>query len=246
MATSAFTAQRRSLEPQWGVSSSASRASDADVLLGAYADKYRQEGWDAAAAQYQPQLDAKDREIEELKEKIAKMQSLSVTTTTTLHLQPSRNYEYNAACFPKPNAETIFDALIELANSKREGGKYIVNTKTDWYMVWKVLHYFKLYTGNEYDFVDVVNDCVLPYLSDAKRQKALSVKSDNFKGIKYNNPMKEVAVANWRRELEKEREARAENPTQHGTLALDRGINIKVKLQQLLQARGIEAYNYEK
>ncbi|MBQ0019896.1 MAG: hypothetical protein KBT39_05170 [Bacteroidales bacterium] len=226
------------------MSSSASRASEADVLLGAYADKYRQEGWEAAAAQYQPQLDAKDRKIAELEAQLAKMQSSSATTTR--HLQPSRNYEYNAACFPKPNAETILEALIELANSKREGGKYIVNTKTDWYMVWKVLHYFKLYTGNEYDFVDVVNDCVLPYFPDASRQKALSVKSDNFKGIKYNNPMKEVAVANWRRELEKEQETRAENPTQHGTLALDRGINIKVKLQQLLQARGVESYNYEK
>lgn len=246
MEPSAFTAQRRSLEPQWGISSSTSRASEADVLLGAYADKYRQEGWDEAAAQYQPQLDAKDRKIAELEALLAKVQRSSASTSTTLHIQPSRNYEYNSACFPKPNAETILDALIELANSKREGGKYIINTKTDWYMAWKVLHYFKLYTGNEYDFVDVVNDCVLPYLPDASRQKALSVKPDNFKGIKYNNPMKEVAVDNWRRELEKEREARAENPTRHGTLALDRGINIKVKLQQLLQARGVESYNYEK
>lgn len=246
MEPSALTAQRRSLEPQWGVSSSASRASEADVLLGAYADKFRQEGWNEAVATLQLQLDAKDREIAELKAQLAKMQSSSVNTSTTLHIQPSRNYEYNSACFPKPNAETILDALIELASSKREGGKYIINTKTDWYMTWKVLHYFKLYTGNEYDFIDVVNDCILPYLSDTKRRKLLSVNDTNFKGIKYNNPMKEVAVANWRRELEKEREARAENPTQHGTLALDRGINIKVKLQQLLQARGIESYNYEK
>lgn len=211
-----------------------------------YADKYRQEGWDEAAAQYQPQLDAKDRKIAELEALLAKVQRSSASTSTTLHIQPSRNYEYNSACFPKPNAETIFDALIELASSKREGGKYIINTKTDWYMVWKVLHYFKLYTGNEYDFVDVVNDCVLPYISDADRQKTLAVNDTNFKGIKSDNPMKAVAVINWRKELEKEREARAENPTQHGTLALDRGINIKVKLQQLLQARGIESYNYEK
>lgn len=244
MEPSAFTAQRRSLEPQWGVSSSI-RTSKTDALI-ALADEFRQEGWDAAAAQYQPQLDAKDRKIAELEALLAKVQRSSASTSTTLHIQPSRNYEYNSACFPKPNATNIIDALVELANSKREGGKYIINTKTDWYMAWKVLHYFKLYTGNEYDFIDVVNDCILPYLSDTKRRKLLSVNNTNFKGIKYNNPMKEVAVANWRRELEKEREARAENPTQHGTLALDRGINIKVKLQQLLQARGIESYNYEK
>lgn len=214
--------------------------------MSALADEFRQEGWDAAAAEFKPQLDAKDRRIAELEALLAKVQSSSASTSTTLHIQPSHNYEYNAACFPEPNAVTIFDALIELANSKREGGKYIINTKTDWYMVWKVLHYFKLYTGSEYDFVDVVNDCVLPCLSDTNRRKTLAVNATNFKGIKYDNPMKDISVANWRRELEKEREARAENPTQHGTLALDRGINIKVKLQQLLQARGIESYNYEK
>lgn len=93
--------------------------------------------------------------------------------------------------------------------------------------------------------MDVVNDCVPPYLSDTNRRKTLAVNATNFKGIKSNNPMKKIAVVNWRKELEKEQETRAENPTQHGTLALDRGVNIKVKLQRHLQARGIESYNYE-
>lgn len=174
------------------------------------------------------------------------MRGSSTTTSTALHLQPSRNYEYNAACFPQPNAETIFDALVELANCKREGGKYIINTKTDWYMAWKVLRYFTLYTGSEYDFIDVVNECVLPYISDADRQKTLSVNATNFKGIKNDNPMKDVSVYYWRKELEKDRQRRENNSAQHGTLALDRGINIKVKLQKLLQARGVESGSYEK
>ena len=173
------------------------------------------------------------------------LSELPATSSTDQQISSARSYCYNAACFPKPNAETIFETLIELTNSKREGGKYIINSKTDWYMVWKVLHYFKLYIGNEYDFINVVNDCILPYISDTKRQEALVVDSYNFKGIKYYNPMKEVSVVNWRSELEKDRERRAENPTRHGTLALDRGINIKVKLQQLLQARDIESYNFE-
>lgn len=58
--------------------------------------------------------------------------------------------------------------------------------------------------------------------------------------------MKNVPVVRWREELAKTREALSEKKNQHGTLALDRGINIKVKLQQLLQARGVESYNYEK
>lgn len=246
MEPSALIAQRRNIEPQWGASSSTSTASERDVVLGAFADKYRQEGWDKAAVQYQSLLDAKDREIAQLKAQIAKMQKLSVATSTTQRTLSSRKYKYNASLFPKPNAEIIIDALIELANSKREGGKYIINKKTDWYMVWKVLHYFKLYIGHEYDFIDVVNDCVLPYLPEEERREELSVNASNFKAIKPQNPMKVTAVANWRKELEKELEARADTSTQHGTLALDRGINIKVKLQQLLQAKGIESYNYER
>lgn len=245
MEPSAYTTQRRNLEPSWGVSSSSSRTSKTDALI-ALADDFRQEGWEAAVAKYQPQLEAKDRKIAELEALLAKKQSPSVTTSTTLHLQPTRNYEYNAANFPKPNAETIFEVLIELACSKREGDKHIINTKTDWYMVWKVLHYFNLYTGSEYDFVNVVNDCVLPFLSDTKRRKKLAVDSSNFKGIKYNNPMKEVPVDKWREKLKKDRETRTDKSIQHGTLALDRGINIKVKLQKLLQGKAIESYFYEK
>lgn len=145
------------------------------------ADELRQEGREEAAAYYQPKLDAKDRRIAELEAKIEMMQGLSVTTSFSQNTHSSRNYEYNASCFPEPNAEIIFEALIELAKRKREGGKFIINTKTDWYMVWKVLHYFKLYTGSEYDFIDVVNDCVLPYLPDAKRRDELRVLNDNFK-----------------------------------------------------------------
>lgn len=244
MESSALTTQRRSLDPQWGMSSSI-RTSKTDALMTALADEFRQEGYNAAVAELQPQLEERDRTIAELTAKLARIQSSSDGTSTTLHLQPSRNYKYNASYFPDSNVEITLDAIVDLAYSKREGDKYIINNKTDWYMVWKVLHYFKLYTGSEYKFLEIVNDCVLPNLSDAKRRKALSVNETNFKGIKYDNPMKAVPVKFWRRELEKEREARAKTPTQHGTLVLDRGINIKVKLQHLLQARGIKSYSYE-
>ena len=57
--------------------------------------------------------------------------------------------------------------------------------------------------------------------------------------------MKKIPVLKWRSELEKQRDAYSSSPVQHGTLALDRGINIKVKLQELLQKKGVESYNYE-
>lgn len=155
-----------------------------------------------------------------------------------------QKYTYNAALFPSQNGETVIDALIALAHCKREQGKYVISSKTDWYMVWKVLHYFKLYNGNEYDFIDIVNDCILPNIKDDKRRSSLSVKCLNFTTIKKDNPMKAVSVAKWRDELEKQLE---ELPNKmHGTLSLDRGVNIMVNLQMQLKQYGVKSDNYEK
>lgn len=110
-------------------------------------------------------------------------------------------------------------------------------------MVWKVLHYFKLYIGSEYDFIDIVNDCILPNIKDGERRTSLKVSSNNFKSIKANDPMKNVSVANWRLQLEEQ--LKKQQSKMHGTLSLDRGINILTNLQRLLQQREIESPNYE-
>lgn len=200
--------------------------------------KFRSEGWNAAEEHFKLELSAKDKEIERLNEKLAKQQGKYLTISS------SREYNYNASCFPKPNGELIIETIIELANSRREKGKYIINAKTDWFMTWKVLHYFKLYTGSQYDFILIVNECVLPYITDAERRKVLSLSNSNFKNIENDNPMKAIPVVKWRKELDEQRDTKRN--VQHGTLALDRGVNIMVKLQQLLRTKGIESYNYEK
>lgn len=202
--------------------------------------RFRQEGWNEAEEYYKSKLSSKEQEIERLKAQIAVQQGKSDSISS------SRRYNYNASCFPKPNGNLIIDAVIELSDSYREKGKYIINTKTDWYMVWKVLHYFKVYSGSQYDFIPIVNDCVLPYITDTKRQEYLSVVEHNFKNIPKDSPMKTTPVMKWRRELEAQREAYIEKPVQHGTFILDRGINIMVKLQQLLMTKGVDSYNYEK
>lgn len=194
-------------------------------------------------AEFQASLTAKEKEIELLKLQIAQLRANPQHATHIKVLKTPRIYNYNSSCFSKPNGEIVIEVLIELTNCKREGGKYIINSKTDWYLVWKVLHYFKIYKGSAYDFIYLVNECVLPYIDDEERRKALELNDSNFKSIKQDNPMKKHAVMNWRRELENEREACS--ASQHGTLVLDRGVNIMVKLQQLLKARGIESYNYE-
>lgn len=222
-----------------GVQGSTMRKSKEDLFSNMY-DMIHEEVWNEAEEHFKSKLSTKEQEIERLKAQIAILQG-----KTTL-IESSQDYNYNASCFPKPNGNLIIDAVIELSNSYREKGKFIINTKTDWYMVWKVLHYFKVYSGSQYDFIPIVNDCVLPYITDTKRRESLSVVKLNFKNIPKNNYMKKIPVTKWRRELETQREAYIEKPVQHGTLILDRGINIMVKLQQLLMKKGVELYNYEK
>lgn len=202
--------------------------------------KFRQEGWEEAEKHFKSIISSKEQENERLKAQIALLQGNSNIISS------SRRYDYDASCFPKPNGNLIIDAVIDLSNSHREKGKYIINRKTDWYMVWKVLHYFKVYTGSQYDFIPIVNDCVLPYITDTLRKESLSVEECNFKNIPKDSNMKAIPVTKWRKEFEKQREVYIENPVQHGTLVLNRGINIMVKLQQLLNEKGVESYNYEK
>ena len=113
-------------------------------------------------------------------------------------------------------------------------------------MVWKVLHLFQVYTGTEYDFIDVVNDCILPTITDDKRKEDLTVNNGNFSSIHSTNPMKAIPVLKWRKTLGKQREYADAKTKKHGTLALDRGVNIMTKLRELLQIRNIRLENSEK
>lgn len=247
MEPTAYISHTRSSESSAMIDQSSTRkASDFDAFS-AMCAKYRQEGWDEARGYYEAKIEQKDEEIKKLKAQLAMLQSSQPSSVLkNYEANTQQTYNYNAACFPKPNALKVIDALIVLANSKREKGKYIIGKKTDWYMAWKVLSYLKIYTGNEYDFIDVVNECVLPNIIDIERRKSLEVSDTNFKNIKggmNGSPMKRFPVNCWRRELENEKE---KHPGMHGTLVLDRGVNIMVKLQELLKERGVEAHYYEK
>lgn len=223
------------------------RTSPNDVLLLSLADSCRQEGYEIGIEESRQIIKEKEEEIEWLKRQLEmyQNQSISLPNPNYYASQQAPKFCYNFAHFPKNNGEAVIMALIDLAEAKREKGKYIITTKTDWYMTWKVLHYFKLYLGNEYDFIDIVNECVIPYLNDKKRQKALPVSTPNFNNIKADNPMKAFAVHHWRREYEKTLEDKASNPAFRNTSALERGLNIKGALQNALQARGVKSMNFE-
>ena len=110
-------------------------------------------------------------------------------------------------------------------------------------MGWKCLKYWNLFIGSEYDFIDIVNDCIVPYISDKTRRAKLICSEDNFKNIGRDNPMKDFSVDEWRKKLKSKMEN--EQHAMHGTLVLDRGVNIMVKLQELLQMHGVDSFYYE-
>ena len=217
---------------------------DLKDLLGVYFADYKRQGYEEAKNDYEKQLKEKDKIIEQLKMLLAQnTQTYPPPPTTTI---PIRSYNFNSSLFPMPNGNEVIDALVELAQCKREKGKYIINTKTDWYMVWKVLHYFNIYIGSEYDFINIVNDCILPTITDEKRKKILTVTYKSFSNIHSTDSMKATPVEKWRKTLVKQRESADAKTKKHGTLALDRGVNIMTKLQELLQIRNIRLENAEK
>ena len=217
---------------------------DLNDLLGGYLAGYKRQCYEEAKNDYEKQLKEKDKQIDQLKMLLAQnAQTYPPPPTTTI---PIRSYNFNSSLFPKPNGNDVIDAVVELTQCKREKGQYIINNKTDWYMVWKVLHLFQVYTGTEYDFIDVVNDCILPTITDDKRKEDLTVNNGNFSSIHSTNPMKAIPVLKWRKTLEKQRESADAKTKKHGTLALDRGVNIMTKLQDMLQIRNIRLENSEK
>lgn len=212
-------------------------------LEGIFAD-YKRQGHEEAKNEYEKQLQEKDKIIAQLKMLLAQnAQVFPPPPTTTI---PIRSYNFNSSLFPKPNGNEVIDAVVELVQCKREKDQYIISNKTDWYMVWKVLHFFKVYIGSEYDFIDVVKYCILPTITDDKRKKDLTVDNSNFSSIHSTDSMKATPVEKWRKTLVKQRESADAKTKKHGTLALDRGVNIMTKLQELLQKRNIRLENAEK
>ena len=162
---------------------------------------------------------------------------------------PKREYRFNYVLFPKGNPEVIIDCVIELANRKRELGKYVITSKTDWCIVAKVLHYSKVFIGDEIEFLDNILPNVLPYIEDPGRKKKLSAKPKNIKTIKKDSAMICIPVGKWRKEAIKERE-RMDEAKQNGDrranaeTILNRCVNIKEYLCNILIHHDVQLENY--
>ena len=160
-----------------------------------------------------------------------------------------REYRFNYVLFPKGNPKIIIDCVIELANRKRELGKYVITSKTDWCIVAKVLHYFKVFIGDEIEFLDNILPNVLPYIEDSERKKKLSAKPKNIRTIKKDSAMICISVDKWRKEAIKERE-RMDEAKQNGDrranaeTVLNRCVNIKEYLCDILIHHDVQLENY--
>ena len=193
------------------------------------------------------EISEKDKKIEELEALLAMYQGKKIIPLNPV-APPKREYYFNYVLFPKGNPEVIIDCVIELTNRKRELGKYVIKSKTDWYIVAKALHYFGVFSGDEIEFLDNILPNVLPYIDDPERRKKLSAKPKNITTLKKESPMICIPVAKWRREAIKERE-RMDEAKQNGDrranaeTVLNRCVNIKEYLYDILIHHDVQLEN---
>ncbi len=110
--------------------------------------KYKK-GYDKAKDEDKELLEAKDREIAQLKKQLAEKEAA---------LPPEQRFCYNRALFNRDNGDAVITALKHLTKQKYNKKKFVIGTKTDWYLVWKVLRYHGLYIGNCYNFLEIINE----------------------------------------------------------------------------------------
>lgn len=196
---------------------------------------------------FQNTIQEQKNEIESLKKANSELQILLFAHSQNINSHeyiPKHDYEYNSALFSSPVGDNVIEILHELCTKKREKNKYVINYKTDWYIVWKILHNFKIYTGTELDFVTLVQECVIPYI-DISRQNKLKVEINNFKSIESDSQIRTVAVVDWRTVAFKERERNELHPL-HNEPVLERAINILTTLQRMLIRANITIQNADK
>lgn len=198
--------------------------------------KYKK-GYDKAKDEDKELLEAKDREIAQLKKQLAEKEAA---------LPPEQRFCYNRALFNRDNGDAVITALKHLTKQKYNKKKFVIGTKTDWYLVWKVLRYHGLYIGNCYNFLEIINDCVLPNIDKNKRDiSKITPNSYNFNSFKNGNPIKDIDVYHWPQKLYEEIQKRTDDPKLRGTSALERAVMIRRELETMLKHQGITSPNYE-
>lgn len=231
--------------PNGEVISMDSSALAKELAMGAV---YTKRGYAIAKEEDKPIIDGLKQRLEEAEKKIKLLEEINKIVKLHPDAPPSRNYEYDCTLFPQDNGNVIIDSVTELANCKRERGKYIIANKTDWYLVYMVLHYFGLFVGTEYEFLDNVLPNVLKYLDNPERVEKLSAKPSNFFTFEKEHPKELMPVDHWGKLLKKEREEmmeakEEEKRTSKQITVLNRGYNIKMKLYDILIHHDVQVVN---
>lgn len=199
--------------------------------------QYEKKGYNKAKDEDKKLLEAKDREIAQLKKQLDERNATP---------PPEQRFCYNRALFNRDNGDVVITALIYLTDRKCSKNKFVIDVKTDWYIVWKVLKYHSLFIGNCYDFLEIINDCVLPKIDKNKRDiSKITPNSYNFNSFKNGNPIKDIDVYHWPQKLYEEIQKRTDDPKLRGTSGLERAVMIRRELETLLKHQGITSPNYE-
>lgn len=212
---------------------------------------------------YQKQLADKDRELAELKRKcaeqakrLAEYEKLQPSRFQSAHSAPppSRKYKYDRTLLttnaPLIHTDVIIDCLIELTTKMRANDKYLLNAKTDWYIVFRALRYYKLFIGDEDEFLSQILPDVLKNMEDQGRAKNLSASKWNLNSIVPSSPMRVYSVDLWERMARKEKEEMIAEKQEgkrksNAQTVLNRCVNIELELRDILMSHGVQPMNCE-
>ncbi len=212
-------------------------------------------------SEYEERLKKKDAEIERYKQLLEQQQTLINELGYTqskakkvkeeiqeddIKLTAPVNCDYSL--FPDHNQEEVVKVIIEAVQAKREKDKFLIGTKSDLFIVWKILRYYGIFTGYSADFIIFFNECVIPNLTDEERKKRLSLDKSNFTTIDNTSFIKKFRVNEWCQEHEKQRakEETEKQKIRHGETILKRAVVILSRLEQILEKRNIPFTHAEK
>lgn len=214
-------------------------------LFSALVEKCVEKGRQKGIEECQPQIAMLENERDKYKQLYESEQKSNLTATQTGSSRIFYNFDH--ADFEIENPSVIIEVLIVLAQTKNKDDKYKIQNKTDWFIVWKVLLYSKVYFGSCYDFIDLVNVCVIENIDEKGRRDKLRVTKTNIDSIRPDSPIREFTVDCWRRKYKEQviDLAGSSKSPFHGTLILKRALDIMLTMKDLFREYGIPLGNLQ-
>lgn len=177
--------------------------------------------------------------VQEYKDKLEKLQKVFDENSQegVMINSDGLKFTYNITNFSEyikiEQIDFLFLQLQKLVDIKIAPNKYLINNAAAVVPIYiiltsssKIPETFK-YKGSMQDFCNEWNSNVVAYITDKERAKAITCNSESFEREHRKEPWRNTSPATWRKDI----------IVKSNKLKLDRAINIKIHLENLLVAR---------